>query len=136
VYPHVPSYSLPPSCSFSHSYTVSSQLWLMPHVFFIPPPSSFQFVSPLTSAFEGRVGTALSQPEISAGVVAEAILLYLCVPTQGHICAPTSPASWHREAGRDGAQTQERYPGNLQGKQVLGLPLLQTKHKCWLFCGL
>lgn len=97
------------------------------------PSNAFQFVSPLTSAFEGRVGTVLSQPEISAGVVAEAILLDPHVPMQGHVCAPTSPAWWHGGAGRDGARTQVRYPGNLQGKQVFGLSLLQTKCTYWLF---
>lgn len=43
MYPHVPWYSLPPSCSFSHSYPVSSQLWLVPCGFFhsySPTPSS------------------------------------------------------------------------------------------------
>lgn len=55
-------------------------------------PKSFQFVSPLTSAFESRLGTGISQPEISSGVVAEATLLDPYIPVQGRGCAPTSPA--------------------------------------------
>lgn len=46
-------------------------------------PSFFQFISQFTSAFEGRVGTALSQPGISAAVVAEATLFDCFVLIQG-----------------------------------------------------
>lgn len=45
-------------------------------------PNSFQSVSPLPSAFDGRVGTVILQPEVSAGVVVEAILLDSHVPVQ------------------------------------------------------
>lgn len=132
-YSHVPWYFLPPSCSFFHSYPLSLQLWLVPHAIFIPTPSSFQFVSPLTSAFEGRVGTVLSQLENSAGVVTKAILLDPHVPMQRRICDPTSPVWLLRGAERDGARTWKRYPGNLQERQMLALPVLQTKCKHWLF---
>lgn len=88
--------------------SVSLLLSLIPHLlsalagasqfFSFLPPNSFQFVSPLTSAFKGRVGTVLS-----AGAVAEAILLRPHIPIQGHACTPTSPAWWHGGAGREGA---------------------------------
>lgn len=74
---------------------------LVPHGFFsFLPPKPLQFVSSLTSAFEGRVGSVLSEPEISAGVVADAILLDPHVPVQGHVCTYIScmvlQRSWKR----------------------------------------
>lgn len=84
-------------------------------------------MSQFTFAFEGRVGTVLSQPEISAAVMAEATLFDCFVPIQGPTpTAPTEePEKMKHKPIRD---IQETFR-----KQVLDLSLLRTKCKCWLF---
>lgn len=108
---------------------ISSQLWLMPHViFFIPTPQLLPVYVSVTSAFEGRGGTVLSRPEISAAVVAEGNPARLFCPHTGAYTNCT-----YRRAREDEAQTHKRYPRNLQRKQVLDSYLFQAKIKCWLF---
>lgn len=133
MFPYTPWCSLPcltPSLTHTTPSLISG--WCL-MLFPTPSPQLLPVcISAYPSFLEGRVGPGLSQLEDSVGGVDEAILFNPHVPVQGHMGATASPAWWHR-AGQDETQTQKRYPGNLQGKPVLGLLLLLTKRKHWLF---
>lgn len=117
--------------ALTHNTSPLSSGWYCMWYFSFLHPSFFQYMSQFTSAFEGRVGTVLSQPGSSAPVVAEAALFDCFVPTQG-----TYTNCTYRGARKDEAQTHKRYPRSLQRKQVLNSSLFQAKIKCWLFWGL
>lgn len=123
----IPDLSL---ASLTHTTSPLASGWRLMWFFSLLPRNFFRFMSQFTFAFEGRVGTVLSQPEISAAVMAEATLFDCFVPIQGPTpTAPTEePEKMKHKPVRD---IQETFR-----KQVLDLSLLRTKCKCWLFWGL